>query len=106
MALLREVQLRGSITAAARALSYSHSAVSQQLALLEKETGVPLLERAGRGVRLTPAAEGLVHHADDILAILERAESDLAASDTDVRGTLRLAAFTTISRTIVPQVVG
>lgn len=105
LVLLREVKLRGSITAAARALSYTHSAVSQQLGLLEKEAGVPLLEKVGRGVRLTPAAEELVRHAEDILAILERAEADLAASDTQVRGTLRLAAFTTISRTAVPQVI-
>ncbi|MGV9798960.1 LysR family transcriptional regulator [Mycobacterium sp. NPDC003449] len=105
MALLREVQLRGSITAAARSLSYSHSAVSQQLALLEREAGVPLLEKVGRGVRLTPAGEDLARHADDILAILDRAESDLAASNTEVRGKLRLAAFTTISRTVVPQVI-
>jgi molybdate transport repressor ModE-like protein len=105
LVLLREVRLRGSITAAARALSYTHSAVSQQLGLLEKEAGVPLLEKVGRGVRLTSAAEELVRHADDILAILERAEADLAASDTEVRGTLRLAAFTTISRTTVPGVI-
>ncbi|MGW4126126.1 LysR family transcriptional regulator [Nocardia sp. NPDC004711] len=105
LVLLREVKLRGSITAAARALSYTHSAVSQQLGLLEKEAGVPLLEKVGRGVRLTSAAEELVRHADDILAILERAETDLAASDTQVRGTLRLAAFTTVSRTAVPQVI-
>lgn len=105
LVLLREVRLRGSITAAARALSYTHSAVSQHLALLEKEAGVPLLEKVGRGVRLTPAAEELVHHADEILRILERAESDLAASDRQVRGTLRLAAFTTISRYTVPHVI-
>lgn len=105
LVLLREIALRGSISAAAQALSYSHSAVSQQLSLLEKEAGVSLLERVGRGVRLTHAAEDLVRHATDILAILERAESDLAASDTAVRGTLRLAGFTTISRHVVPQVV-
>ena len=105
LVLLREVHLRGSMTAAARSLSYTHSAVSQQLALLEKEAGVPLLERVGRGVQLTPAAEELVHHTNGILAILERAEADLAASATQVRGTLRLAAFTTISRYAVPQVL-
>jgi molybdate transport repressor ModE-like protein len=105
LVLLREVHVHGSITAAARALSYSHSAVSQQLSLLDKEAGVPLLEKVGRGVRLTPAAQSLVHRAEDILAILERAESDLANSDTAVRGTLRLAAFTTISRSVVPEVI-
>ncbi|MFF0457760.1 LysR family transcriptional regulator [Nocardia africana] len=105
LVLLREVKLRGTITGAARALSYTHSAVSQQLALLERQAGVPLLEKVGRGVRLTSAAEELVQRADEILAILEQAEADLAASDTHVRGTLHLAAFTTISRTAVPQVV-
>lgn len=105
LVLLREVHVHGSITAAARALSYSHSAVSQQLGLLEREAGVPLLEKVGRGVRLTPAAQSLVRRAEDILAILERAESDLANSATAVRGTLRLAAFTTISRSVVPEVI-
>ncbi|TGN65158.1 LysR family transcriptional regulator [Nocardioides eburneiflavus] len=105
LVLLREVRLRGSISAAARALSYTPSAVSQQLSLLEKEAGVPLLEKVGRGVRLTPGAEELVHHAEQILSILERAEADLAASDTQVRGTLNLAAFTTISRNTVPRVI-
>jgi molybdate transport repressor ModE-like protein len=105
LVLLREVQLRGSISAAARALSYTHSAVSQQLSALEAEAGVSLLEKVGRGVRLTPAAEELARHAEDIMTILERAESDLAASDTKVAGVLRLAAFTTISRVIVPRVI-
>lgn len=106
LVMLREVKLRGTITAAAQALSYTHSAISQQLGLLEKEAGVRLLEKVGRGVRLTPAAEELVHHVEDIMTILERAEADLAANDTDVRGTLRLAAFSTISRTTVPIVIG
>ncbi|UVF76645.1 LysR family transcriptional regulator [Gordonia mangrovi] len=105
MVLLREVRLRGSISAAAHSLSYSHSAVSQQLSALEKQAGVPLLEKVGRGVRLTPAAEDLVAHADEIVAILERAESNLAASDRSVRGVLRIAAFTTISRLAVPPVI-
>ena len=105
LVMLREVHLRGSITAAAKALSYSHSGVSQQLALLEKDAGVPLLEKVGRGVRLTPAAEELVIRTDEILAVLERAQADLAISDTQVRGTLRLAAFTTIARSAVPRVV-
>jgi DNA-binding transcriptional LysR family regulator len=105
LVLLREVHLRGSITAAARALSYTHSAVSQQLALLEKEAGVTLLEKVGRGVQLTPAAEELVQHTSEILVVLERAEADLAASDAQVRGTLRLAAFSTISRYTIPQLI-
>ncbi|WP_237143154.1 LysR family transcriptional regulator, partial [Sediminivirga luteola] len=97
--------LRGTITAAAHALSYTPSAVSQQLSLLEKEAGAPLLQKVGRGVLLTSAAEELVRHADEILAILERAEAGLAASDTQVRGTLRLAAFASISLTTIPRVI-
>lgn len=105
LVLLREVRSRGSITAAARALSYTRSAVSQQLSLLEKEAGAPLLERVGRGVRLTRAGEDLARHADTIVAVLERAAADLAARGTEVRGVLRLAAFTTVSRTTVPAVL-
>jgi molybdate transport repressor ModE-like protein len=105
LVLLREVRLRGSITGAARALSYTRSAVSQQLAVLEREAGAPLLERVGRGVRLTRAGEELVQHAETIVAVLERAAAGLAARGTEVRGTVRLAAFTTISRTTVPAVV-
>ena len=66
--LLRELDARGTIGAVALALDYSPSAVSQQLALLEKEAGVPLLERAGRNVRLTAAAQTLVTHTDALLA--------------------------------------
>ena len=62
LTLLREIKLTGSMTAAARKLSYSHSAISQQMALLEKETGVTLLERVGRNVKLTSAGEELVRN--------------------------------------------
>lgn len=105
LVLLREVGLRGSISAAAEALSYSHSAVSQQLSALEAQVGVPLLEKVGRSVQLTRAAEELTRHTDDIITILEQAESDLASRDTTVRGVVRLAAFTTISRLAVPEVI-
>lgn len=106
LVLLREVHLRGSLTAAAAALSYSPSAVSQQMAVLEREAGVSLLEKVGRGVQLTPAAEELVRHTAEVLTILERAKSDLAASNASVRGTLHLAAFASISQGIVPLVIG
>src|ERR687883_8032 len=68
--LLRELHARGTIAAVADALQFTPSAVSQQLALLERDAGVPLLERVGRGIRLTDAALVLVEHAD---ALLERA---------------------------------
>ena len=62
--LLRELHRRGTLAEVARALSYSPSAISQQLSQLESETGVQLLERAGRGVRLTEQARILVRHTD------------------------------------------
>ena len=101
--LLRELHRRGTITAVAQALSYSPSAVSQQLSKLEKETGVPLLQPAGRRVRLTPQAEVLVEHAERLLAEVERAETALARSLDDAVGTLRVAAFQTAALALVPQ---
>lgn len=100
--LLSELRRRGTITAVAEALSYSPSAVSQQLSTLEKEAGVPLLEPAGRRVRLTPQAEVLVEHAERLLAEMERAEAALARSLHDVVGTLRVAAFQTAVLALVP----
>jgi DNA-binding transcriptional LysR family regulator len=91
--LLRELAARGTIGAVAEALSYSPSAVSQQLAQLEREAGVPLLERVGRNVRLTAAAQTLVGHADALLARLEAAEADLEATARQITGTLRVAAI-------------
>ena len=78
--LLSELHERGTIAAVADALQFTPSAVSQQLAMLEREAGVRLLERAGRGVRLTDAAFTLVEHADALLERAALAESDLAAA--------------------------
>jgi DNA-binding transcriptional LysR family regulator len=91
--LLRELAYRETIGAVAAALSYSPSAVSQQLAQLEKEAGVKLLERAGRNVRLTAAAQTLVTHAEALLERVEAAEADLAATAGQVTGTVRIATF-------------
>ena len=77
--LLRELKHRGTLAAVAEALAYTPSAISQQLSVLETEAGVPLLERAGRRVRLTPAAERLVEHTEAILERLEQAQADLDA---------------------------
>ncbi|MGF6888939.1 DNA-binding transcriptional LysR family regulator [Nocardia sp. GAS34] len=93
--LLRELARRGTIAAVADALSYTPSAVSQQLASLEREAGVPLLERTGRSVGLTPAALRLTEHADTILAVLEQAAAELATASADLTGTLRIGAFPT-----------
>jgi DNA-binding transcriptional LysR family regulator len=91
--LLRELAARGTIGAVAEALSYSPSAVSQQLAQLEREAGVPLLERVGRNVRLTAAAQALVGHTDAMLARMEEAEADLEATAEQITGTLRVASI-------------
>lgn len=101
--LLRELKRRGTVTAVAVALGYSPSAVSQQLATLEKETRVTLLEPAGRRVRLTPQADVLVEHAERLFAEMERAEAALARSLHDTVGTLRVAAFQTAVLALVPQ---
>ena len=91
--LLRELRERGTIAAVADALQYTPSAVSQQLAVLEREAGVPLLERAGRGVRLTDAGLVLANHAEALLERVELAESDLAAVSGKVAGRARIASF-------------
>ncbi|MEU2832683.1 LysR substrate-binding domain-containing protein [Streptomyces lavendulae] len=100
--LLRELARRGTIAAVAQALSFSPSAVSQQLSVLEREAGLPLLERTGRTVRLTPAAQNLVRHADAVLERLERADADLAEARSGLAGALRIGAFPTATRAIVP----
>ncbi|PPK97374.1 molybdate transport repressor ModE-like protein [Kineococcus xinjiangensis] len=104
--VLRELAVHGTVTATARALSYTPSAVSQQLAALEQETGHRLLERAGRGVRLTDAGRVLVTHADAVLAEVERAESSLAAYSSGDVGTLRMAAFPTAARALAAPALG
>ncbi|GAB7193561.1 LysR family transcriptional regulator [Kineococcus sp. NUM-3379] len=98
--VLRELAVHGTVTATARALSYTPSAVSQQLAALEQETGHRLLERAGRGVRLTDAGRVLVSHADAVLAEVERAEAHLAAFTAGDVGALRMGAFPTAARAL------
>ncbi len=91
--LLRELHARHTLGAVARALDYTPSAISQQLAALEREAGTKLLEPAGRGVRLTDAAEVLVRHADVLLAGVEAAEAELAAASGTLAGTVRVAGF-------------
>lgn len=99
--LLRELAHRGTIAAVAQALAYTPSAVSQQLAALERETGRPLLTRTGRRVSLTPAGAVLVEHAEVILADLERAEAALGVDGEGLSGSVRLGTFTTALETVV-----
>jgi DNA-binding transcriptional LysR family regulator len=100
--VLHAVSAYGSVTAAAAALGYSAPAVSQQLAALEREVGMTLTERAGRGLELTPAALILVGHTDALLARLDAAESDLAALRDQVAGRVTLAAFPSAAASFVP----
>ena len=103
--LLREVKLRGTLADVADALRYSPSAVSQQLSLLEREVGVPLLRKSGRKVSLTPQAEILVEHTTAILELLERAESDVAESFTTPTGSIRLAVFQSAALALIPDML-
>jgi DNA-binding transcriptional LysR family regulator len=105
--LLRELHTRGTVTAVAEAVGYTPSAVSQQLATLEREAGVRLVERHGRRLRLTDAGRGLVEHADVVIARLELAEAELAASAGDeVIGRVRIAAFQTAASSLVLPLLG
>jgi DNA-binding transcriptional LysR family regulator len=103
--VLREVAAQGSFSAAAEALSYTQSAVSQQIAALEREAGSKLVERSARGVSLTDAGRALVVHADAILARLADAEEELHAIAGLRSGRLRLAAFPSACSTLMPLAV-
>src|SRR3954466_1707303 len=106
MRVLREVAVRGSFSAAAEALSFTQSAISQHVAALERETGTTLVERNSRGVRLTEAGRALVTHTDAILARIEDAEQELAAIAGLRGGRVRLATFQSAGATIVPRALG
>ncbi|MGH2944145.1 MAG: LysR substrate-binding domain-containing protein [Solirubrobacteraceae bacterium] len=103
--VLREVSVRGSFSAAAEALAYTQSAVSQQIAALEREAGTVLVERNARGVRLTDAGRVLVAHADVILARLADAEAELEAIAGMRGGRLRMVSFPTAGATIAPRAI-
>jgi DNA-binding transcriptional LysR family regulator len=103
MRVLREVIWRGSFSAAAEALHLSQSAVSQQIAVLEREVGMPLLERTSEGPKLTPAGEALMDHGDAVIARLEEAERELAQIAGLEGGRLRLASFPTASATLMTR---
>ena len=103
--VLRELAARGTIAATADALGYTAPAVSQQLAALEREAGVALLEKNGRGRRLTPAGEELVARTEGILRQLEAAEAALERTTTHVAGVLRCAAFASAHRILLPRAI-
>src|ERR687893_1982359 len=105
MRLLREVAARGTISAAAEALSFTPSAISQQIAALEREAGVALLERGPRSVRLTDAGRALVDHTQAIVSRLEAAEAEMQAIAGLRGGLLRLASFPTAYATLIPPAI-
>src|SRR3954465_12808766 len=103
--VLREVLAQGSFSEAASALNYTQSAVSQAIATLEAESGVPLLERDRRGVRPTSAGERLNEHAVRSLAQLGAAEAELGAIAGVKGGELRMASFPTAGATLMPLAI-
>ncbi|QUG99628.1 LysR family transcriptional regulator [Saccharopolyspora erythraea] len=100
--LLRELADRGTVTAVAKALAYTPSAVSQQLRALQAEVGVTLTEPAGRGLRLTDAGRALAVRADEVLAVLDRAEAELNTYRSTPRGTVRVALFPSGALLLLP----
>ncbi|WP_037619027.1 LysR family transcriptional regulator [Streptomyces aureus] len=102
---LHAVSVHGTVGAAAAALGYTPSAVSQQIAKLERETRTVLLERRGRGVRLTEQAEQLAGTAQELLAIVERAETELEERRGMPAGRLTVAAFASAARGLLPAVL-
>jgi DNA-binding transcriptional LysR family regulator len=101
--ILREVASRGSFSGAADSLYLSQSAVSQQVAALEREVGMPLLERTREGPKLTDAGRALLVHAEAAIARLEEAEHELAAIAGLEGGELRIASFPSASMTILTE---
>ena len=100
--LLCDLSRLGTIAAVAAAHTYTPSAVSQQLSVLEREAGVPLLERTGRRVTLTAGGRILVRHGAAVLAALEQADAALAAVAAGLTGPLRIGAFPTAVRALLP----
>jgi len=103
--VLCEIARHGSLAGAAAALAYTPSAVSQQVASLEREAGTTLVERLPRGARLTEAGRVLVNHAERVLAELRAAEASLASIAAGGGGRLRVGAFTTANAILVPLAV-
>jgi DNA-binding transcriptional LysR family regulator len=104
--VLLAVREQGGVAAAARALTFTPPAVSQQIAALEREVGTTLLDRSSRPARLTAAGERLADHAGTVLAGLEAAAADVAAlADGSPTGVLRIGVIPTVGRAVLPTVV-
>src|SRR4051794_18238140 len=104
--VLRELADRGSVTAVAAALSFTPSAISQQLRALAAEVGVALTEPAGRGLRLTDAGWALVREAEGVLAALARAEAAVEGLRSVPRGQVRMAMFPSGARLLLTGLLG
>ncbi|WP_248305560.1 LysR family transcriptional regulator [Agromyces sp. H66] len=100
-----QVAEQGSLTAAAEALGYSQPAVSQQLRRFEERTGIALVERVGRGIRLTQSGRVLARHAGAVTTVLEAAAGELAEIRGLRAGRVRLVAFPSASATLVPRLI-
>ncbi|HSL27444.1 MAG TPA: LysR family transcriptional regulator [Acidimicrobiia bacterium] len=103
---LREVAERGTITAAAEALAYTPSAISQQIAILEGEVGTALLERQGRNVALTPAGRVLVEHAPAVFDAIERATNAVSDASGDAAGRVMVGALPSVMASLIPETLG
>ncbi|NIL81192.1 LysR family transcriptional regulator [Rhodococcoides kroppenstedtii] len=103
--VLREVADRGTVAAAAAALSTTPSAISQQLKVLTREAGVPLLEPDGRRLRLTAAGRALLPHVDEVLSALDRAVAEMESFSETPRGTVRVALFPSGAALLLPRVL-
>src|ERR1700677_5058097 len=101
--MLQEFAARGGIAGTAAFLGYSPSAVSQQLAVLEREAGMALLDRSARRAELTDAGRQLVGHAERILAMVEEAETDLSAGATEPAGRVVATAFPSAAVAFAPS---
>ncbi|HJU82482.1 MAG TPA: LysR family transcriptional regulator [Acidimicrobiia bacterium] len=102
---LREVAERGTISAAADALAYTPSAVSQQIAILEEELQTPLLERQGRNVVLTPAGKVLVSHSHAVFDAVERATTAVSEASGEVAGRVVVGALQSVMATLLPETI-
>ncbi len=102
--LLSQLAVLGTIARVAESVNLTRPAVSQQLAILEQETGTVLFERSGRGARLTLAGENLVARAGKVLELVSEIESDLASAKGSVAGDVRISAFGSVATTFIPAV--
>jgi DNA-binding transcriptional LysR family regulator len=102
---IREIARLGTIAAAAESLGYTPSAVSQQMAALESAVGVDVLERIGRGVRLTDAGRSLVDRADSVLASIDETRAEIEQVSGTPVGSVRVAVFESFAAALLPQVI-